>query len=59
MFEQDKTRHRVSGAPQKATKENISVIGLRRERLREVAGFLARCLRANSTFVDLFTDERV
>jgi hypothetical protein len=28
MFEQDKTRQWTSGVPQKATKENVSVIGL-------------------------------
>ena len=35
MVEQDETRHRVSGAPQKATKETSSVIRLPRERLGE------------------------
>ena len=38
MVEQDGTRHRVSGAPQKATKETSSVIRLPRERLGEAAG---------------------
>jgi hypothetical protein len=59
MFEQDKARQWASGAPQKATKETISVIGLPSERLGEAAGLLARCFRANSNFVDLFPDEGV
>jgi hypothetical protein len=59
MFEQDKTRHWASGVPRRATKENVSVIGLPRARLGEVAGFLGRCFRANSNLVDLFVDERV
>jgi hypothetical protein len=59
MFEQDKVRQWAYGAPQKATKETISVIGLPSERLGEAAGLLARCFRANSNFVDLFLDERV
>jgi hypothetical protein len=58
MVEQDGTRHRVSGAPQKATKETSSVIRLPREHLGEAAGFLARCFRANSNFVDLFQEQR-
>ena len=58
MVEQDGTRHRVSGAPQKATKETSSVIRLPRERLGEAAGLLARCFRANPNFVDLFQEER-
>jgi hypothetical protein len=59
MFEHDGRRHWASGVPQKATKENVSVIGLPSECLGEAAGFLARCFRANSNFVDLFADERV
>ena len=59
MFEHDKARQWASGAPQKATKENVSVIGLPSERLGKAAGLLARCFRANSNFVDLFPDERV
>jgi hypothetical protein len=59
MFEQDKTRHWASGVPRRATKENVSVIGLPRERLGEAAGFLARCFRATSNLVDHFADERV
>jgi hypothetical protein len=35
MVEQDETRHRISGIPQKATKETSSVIRLPRERLGE------------------------
>ena len=31
MIEQDGTRRRVSGVPQKSTKENVSVIGQPRE----------------------------
>ena len=58
MVEQDETRHRVSGAPQKATKETSSEIRLPRERLGEAAGLLARCFRANPNFVDLFQEER-
>jgi hypothetical protein len=58
MVEQDGTRHRVSGAAQKATKETSSVIRLPRERLGEAAGFLARCFRANPNFVELFHEER-
>ena len=58
MVEQDGTRHRVSGAPQKATKETSSVIRLPRERLGEAAGLLARCFRANPNFVELFHEER-
>ena len=58
MVEQDGTRHRVSGASQKATKETSSVIRLPRERLGEAAGFLARCFRANPNFVELFHEER-
>src|SRR5829696_5095608 len=58
MVEQDGTRHRVSGAPQKATKETSSVIRLPRERLGEAAGLLARCFHARSNFVDLFQEER-
>ena len=30
MFEQDKTRHWASGVPRRATKENVSAIGLPR-----------------------------
>jgi hypothetical protein len=41
MVEQDETRHRVSGAPQKATKETSSVIRLPRERLGEAPGLVA------------------
>jgi hypothetical protein len=59
MFEQDKTRQWTSGVPQKATKENVSVIGLPRARLGEAAAFLARCFRANSNYVDVSADERV
>ena len=58
MVEQDGTRHRVSGAPQKATKETSSVIRLPRERLGEAAGLVARCFHARSNFVDLFQEER-
>ena len=58
MVEQDGRRHRVSGAPQKATKETSSVIRLPRDRLGEAAGLLARCFRANPNFVELFQDER-
>ena len=59
MFEQDLTRQWTSGVPQKATKENVSVVGQPRECLGEAAAFLARCLRASSNVVDLFPDERV
>jgi hypothetical protein len=41
MVEQDKTRHRVFGASQNATKETISVIGLPGERLSEAAVLLS------------------
>ena len=58
MVEQDETRHRVSGAPQKATKETSSVIRLPRERLGEAPGLVARCFHARSNFVDLFQEER-
>jgi hypothetical protein len=58
MVEQDETRHRVSGAPQKATKETSSEIRLPRERLGEAAGLVARCIHARSNFVDLFQEER-
>ena len=59
MFEHHGRRQWASGVPQEATKENVSEIGLPRERLGEAAGFLARCFRANPNFVDLFPDERV
>jgi hypothetical protein len=58
MVEQDETRHRVSGAPQKATKEPNSEIRLPRERLGEAAGLVARCFHARSNVVDLFQEER-
>jgi hypothetical protein len=58
MVEQDGTRHRVSGALQKATKETSSVIRLPRERLGEAAGLLARYFRANPNFVNHFQEER-
>jgi hypothetical protein len=41
--EQDETRHRISGALQKATKETSSEIRLPRERLGEAAALLTRC----------------
>ena len=49
---------RVSGAPQKATKETSSVIRLPRERLGEAPGLVARIFHARSNFVDLFQEER-
>jgi len=58
MIEQDETRHRVSGIPQKAMKENFSMIGLPRERLGEAAELLARCFYTNPNFIDLFPGQR-
>ena len=58
MVEQDETRHRVSGTPQKATKETSSLIRLPRERLGEAAGLVASCFHARSNFVALFQEER-
>jgi hypothetical protein len=43
MVEQDEAWHRASCVPQKPRKENISVIGLPRERLGEAAELLASC----------------
>ena len=58
MVEQDETRHRISGAPQKATKETSSVIRLPRVRLGEAAGLVASCFHARFNFVALFQEER-
>ena len=58
MVEQGETRHRISGTPQKATKETSSEIRLPRVRLGEAAGLVARCIHARSNFVDLFQEER-
>ena len=58
MVEQDEIRHRISGTPQKATKETSSEIRLPRVRLGEAPGLVASCFRARSTFVALFQEER-
>ena len=58
MVEQDETRHRISGTPQKATKETSSEIRLPRVRLGEAPGLVASCFHARSNFVDLFQEER-
>jgi hypothetical protein len=55
-------RKRNSGPPahrNRATKETSSVIRLPTEPLGEASGLLARCLRANPNFLELFADERV
>ena len=48
MFEQDETRQWAYGAPQKAKKENVSVIGLPTEPLGEAAVLLPRCFCAKT-----------
>src|ERR687897_2160364 len=58
MVEQDETRHRISGTPQKAAKETSSEIRLPRVRLGETRGLVASCFHARSNFVDLFQEER-
>jgi hypothetical protein len=58
MVEQDETRHRISGTPQKATKETSSEIRLPRVRLGEAPGLVASCFHARSNFVALFQEER-
>jgi hypothetical protein len=58
MVEQDETRHRISGTPQKATKETSSEIRLPRVRLGEGPGLVASCFHARSNFVALFQEER-
>jgi hypothetical protein len=59
LFEHDCRRQWVCGASQKATKHNLSVIGVPKEPVGEAAALLARCYRANPDFVDPFPDERV
>jgi hypothetical protein len=59
MFEQDYRRQWISGAPKKATKLNLSMIGVTKEPLGEADGLLTRCFRAIPHFLDLFPHERV
>lgn len=59
MVERGEAGRRVSGYPQKGRKEEVRLIGLPGNRLREAAAVLARGFHDNPNFVDLFPDQRV
>jgi hypothetical protein len=57
MVECDETDRLTPGDSIELTNENLRVVGLPGERLREAAGVLARSFHTNPNFVDFFPDE--